>query len=64
MVACTFLSAPLMFISAKMIAASTMDPDHYKQLYEAYEFHISILSLIGGVSIYTIDGNGIACTAK
>ena len=49
MVSCTFLSAPLMFVSAKMIAAASMNPDDYNRLLEAFEFDISILSLIGGV---------------
>lgn len=50
MVACTFLSAPLMFISAKMITASIMDKDHTVLLLKSYEFDISLLSFIGGVS--------------
>lgn len=50
MVACTFLSAPLMFISAKMIAASNTNPDKTDHLLDVYEFDISALSLVGGVS--------------
>ena len=51
MVANTFLSAPLMFISAKMIAASTLDEHTSMALLKAYEFNVSVLSFVGGVSI-------------
>ena len=51
MVANTFLSAPLMFISAKMIAASSPDSNANHKLLNAYEFNVSVLSTIGGVSI-------------
>ncbi|KAK7583779.1 hypothetical protein V9T40_004742 [Parthenolecanium corni] len=54
MVACTFLSAPLMFISAKMILASTLDPDRTKRLLITYNFNISILSIVGGIIVYCV----------
>lgn len=54
MVSCTFLSGPLMFVSAKMIAAASMNADDYNRLLEAFEFDISILSFIGGVRILLV----------
>ncbi|XP_065216568.1 lysosomal cholesterol signaling protein [Planococcus citri] len=54
MVSCTFLSAPLMFVSAKMIAAASMNPDDYNRLLEAFEFDISLLSLIGGLVVFMV----------
>ncbi|XKL59432.1 hypothetical protein PGB90_000448 [Kerria lacca] len=54
MVACTFLSAPLMFISAKMITASIMDKDHTVLLLKSYEFDISLLSFIGGIVVFLV----------
>ncbi len=53
MVACTFLSGPLMFISAKMIAASAMNPDETEKVLSAFQLDISVLSLIGGVSLFS-----------
>lgn len=54
MVACTFLSAPLMFISAKMIAASNTNPDKTDHLLDVYEFDISALSLVGGLIVILV----------
>lgn len=55
MVSCTFLSAPLMFVSAKMIAAANMDPTSHEKLLNAFQFDISILSLLGGVRVHIRD---------
>lgn len=43
MVACTFLSAPLMFISAKMITVTSTDPSEYIKQLDAFTFDISII---------------------
>lgn len=50
MVVCTFVSAPLMFVSAKMISLATMlPPDFVKQL-NAFAFDVTIASGIACVS--------------
>lgn len=50
MVVCTFVSAPLMFVSAKMISLSSMlPPDFVKQL-NVFAFDIGIASTIASVS--------------
>lgn len=46
MVACTFISAPFMFVSAKMIAMTNIDPSKYINELEAFTFDISIISTI------------------
>lgn len=46
MVACTFLSAPLMFVSAKMITLTNMSPSKYIVELDNFAFDISIGSLI------------------
>lgn len=46
MVACTFISAPLMFISAKMISLSTLDPNDYLFELNRFSFDVSIIALI------------------
>lgn len=46
MVACTFISAPLMFVSAKMITLSKTDPSQYIKQLNAFTFDISIVGLI------------------
>lgn len=51
MVVCTFVSAPLMFVSAKMISLATMlPPDFVKQL-NAFAFDVTIASGIACVSL-------------
>lgn len=46
MVACTFISAPFMFVSAKMIAMTNVDPSKYIKELDAFTFDISIISTI------------------
>lgn len=50
MVACTFLSAPLMFASAKMVIASNLDPSEFMKTLNLFEFDISVLSSLAAVS--------------
>lgn len=49
MVVCTFVSAPLMFVSAKMISLSSMPPPDYVKQLSSFAFDISIASGIAGV---------------
>lgn len=46
MVACTFISAPLMFVSAKMITITNTNPSQYINELNAFTFDISIVSTI------------------
>lgn len=51
MVACTFISAPLMFISAKMISLTNLNPeDHITEL-DQFSFDISITAGIAAIWI-------------
>lgn len=45
----TFLSAPLMFISAKMLTLTNLSPSNYIQDLDSFLFDISIISLIATV---------------
>lgn len=45
MVACTFVSAPLMFISAKMISITNLNPSDYLKELDSFSFDISILAI-------------------
>lgn len=49
MVACTFLSAPLMFISAKMLTLTNLTPSNYIKELDTFLFDISIVSIIATV---------------
>lgn len=49
MVACTFISAPLMFVSAKMIAMTTIDPSKFMRELDAFTFHVSIVGTIASL---------------
>jgi hypothetical protein len=49
MVACTFLSAPLMFISAKMLTLTNLKPSNYINDLDSFLFDISIVSTIATV---------------
>ena len=51
MVACTFLSAPLMFISAKMLTLTNLNPSNYISDLDSFLFDISIVSLIATVCV-------------
>lgn len=46
MVACTFLSAPLMFISAKMITVTSNDPSDYIKQLDSFTLDISIIGIV------------------
>ena len=45
MVACTFVSAPLMFISAKMISITNLNPSDYLNELDKFAFDISIIAI-------------------
>lgn len=45
MVAGTFLSGPLMFVSAKMISAATVDTKTSEVTLNTYEFDISAINI-------------------
>ncbi|CAL4069876.1 unnamed protein product, partial [Meganyctiphanes norvegica] len=46
MVACTFLSAPLMFVSAKMVTLVHINPVDYVKELEAILFNVSIIGVV------------------
>ncbi|XP_066144893.1 lysosomal cholesterol signaling protein [Euwallacea fornicatus] len=46
MVACTFLSAPLMFVSAKMITITACDPSEYIRELNRFTLDVSIIGII------------------
>lgn len=48
MVACTFISGPIIYISAKMISLTNLDPSDYFHELENFAFDISVLGLIVG----------------
>lgn len=56
MVACTFVSGPLMFISAKMISLTNLKPADYLNELDRFAFEISILSIIACVWIILLFG--------
>lgn len=49
MVACTFLSAPLMFVSAKMITLTKLKPSDYIVELDSFAFDVSIAGIIACV---------------
>ncbi|XP_064647702.1 lysosomal cholesterol signaling protein-like isoform X2 [Lineus longissimus] len=49
MVVCTFLSAPLMFVSARMITLSVKNRSDYQDLIQSTAFDVSILGMVCGV---------------
>ncbi|XP_058126638.1 integral membrane protein GPR155 [Anopheles coustani] len=49
MVASTFISAPLMFISAKMITITNLTPADYLNELDKFSFDISIVAIVAGV---------------
>ena len=54
MVACTFLSAPLMFVSAQMVTMPVKDTSMYSLLITETSFNISVLGICGCVCIQII----------
>jgi hypothetical protein len=51
MVACTFISAPLMFISAKMITINKLKPSDYLHELDSFALDVSIAGIFACVSI-------------
>lgn len=51
MVACTFVSAPLMFISAKMISITNLNPMDYLKEFDDFSFDISVLSICAAIFV-------------
>ncbi|XP_058053972.1 integral membrane protein GPR155 isoform X1 [Anopheles bellator] len=49
MVASTFISAPLMFISAKMITITNLTPADYLHELDKFSFDISIVAIVAGI---------------
>ncbi|XP_066945138.1 lysosomal cholesterol signaling protein isoform X2 [Macrobrachium rosenbergii] len=54
MVACTFLSAPLMFVSAKMVTLVRINPLDYVKELESILFNVSIIGLICTVWVIAV----------
>lgn len=48
MVACTFISGPIMFISSKMISLTNLDPTDYFTELESFAFDISTVGIVAG----------------
>lgn len=51
MVACTFVSAPLMFISAKMISITNLKPSDYLKELDNFAFDISIIAICAAIFV-------------
>ena len=51
MVACTFVSAPLMFISAKMISITNLNPSDYLKELDNFSFDISVLAICAAMFV-------------
>lgn len=49
MVACTFISGPIIFISSKMISLTNLDPNDYSNELENFAFDISTLGIVAGL---------------
>lgn len=56
MVACTFISAPLMFISAKMISLTTLNPNDYLAELIEFGFDISVVAIVACFWILLLFG--------
>lgn len=54
MVACTFLSAPLMFVSAKMVTLVRINPLDYVKELESILFNVSIIGLTCTIWVLTV----------
>lgn len=48
MVACTFVSGPIIYISSKMISLTNLDPADYFHELESFAFDISVIGLVAG----------------
>lgn len=51
MVACTFVSAPLMFISAKMISITNLKPSDYLKELDNFAFDVSVLAICAAIFV-------------
>lgn len=49
MVMSTFVSAPIMFISAKLLSVTDINPDHYIAELDSFLFNVSIIGLLASV---------------
>ncbi|XP_059478612.1 integral membrane protein GPR155 isoform X2 [Neocloeon triangulifer] len=54
MVACTFISAPLMFVSARMITLTKLDPSDYLPELDTFVFRISIAGLVFSIWVLIV----------
>ena len=46
MVACTFVSAPLTFVSARMVSLSSANPADYMSLLDTFMIRVAIVGLV------------------
>lgn len=51
MVACTFISGPIIFISAKMISLTNLQPSDFFPELESFSFDISVVGILMGAMI-------------
>ena len=51
------MSAPLMFVSAKMTTLTKLDPRDYVNDLDSFLFNMSILGLVASVSIFGYSGD-------
>lgn len=49
MFVCTLVSAPIMYISAKMIALSNLNPSEYFKELESFSFDICVIGILTGI---------------
>lgn len=54
MVACTFISGPIIFISSKMISLTNLQPSAFFPELEAFSFDISVIGILMGVATLTL----------
>ncbi|XP_056633190.1 integral membrane protein GPR155 [Diorhabda sublineata] len=54
MVVCTFVSVPLMFVSAKMITITNCDPSEYIKELDSFTLDISIISLVASLWVLMV----------
>lgn len=54
MVACTFISAPLMMVSAKMITLTNLNPKDYLNELSIVAFDLSVVAILAAVSMLAL----------
>ncbi|RZC40348.1 integral membrane protein GPR155 [Asbolus verrucosus] len=54
MVACTFISAPLMFVSAKMITLTKTDPSEYIKQLDSFTLDVSIIATVASCWVIVV----------